>query len=159
MKRLVFLAVVGVLLSTLAYGVANRVTYAYSHHRDTMTVDNQWSDTTWDSGGSLIITSMDSANAVLCLTGSVYLAPHDRLYMGFGDDTAYNRPNLCTLEIKPDVATRNPAYHTFVLRDLKKMKNGGQTDTVSFWMATGSSASKVKIGDLLFTVEIQDSIG
>lgn len=147
-KKLIVLAVMGLALLPLATQAGNPTVFGKARTIDTMTVDSQYTGT-WESGGTLIVATSDTGKVVLTITGRVYLAPFERLYVGFADSAA-GKPNLGdTLIYQPDVATRNPLYAPIVFEDVVT-KNGAVTDTFYVYFASGSNTTKIKLDGLIF---------
>jgi hypothetical protein len=165
-KRLLFLGVIGLVLmlisTSMLMGAASKLTRYYMTQRDTLTVDAQYTATAWDSAAFIAAAGIDSACFGLTATFNVYLAPHDRLYIGFDDDTtagAVTVPDMCTTIVAPTTTSRNPQWFPVTIRDFDMTVNGNTavTDTFFLLFATGSSTSRVQIKDIKFDIVAVDS--
>ena len=142
----------------------------YASETGDVTIDSQWTGN-WELVDSLIITASDTAYVLLRVTGTAYMNPWERLYLGFGNasgnvvDSAtaattgqtmgQTSTNLDTNLVKLHSSIKGGIYYPFVFEDMVSMEEA-QVDTFYLNMSTGSDQEHVEVYNLMFSAEIID---
>lgn len=117
----------------------------------------------WAVKDSIVIVASDSARSRITVTGTAVLEANQKLYVGFGADSA-NRISATDLRANSDLDTffiaapsgirtamRMPFAFTY-----NKTNNGALTDTIYFNFAAGDAARPIEIEDLVISVDVND---
>ncbi len=169
MKRLLFLLLfVGASAFVQLRAQAPPAFNGYQTSIDTITVTTQFEDG-FMVIDSLITVSTDTSYTFFLITGVAILDPNERLYIGYGNDSA-NCVDSATCHLASGQA--NPNYDTVLVHEsLGKLRGKARvnfsfqwfdssdtqtdiTDTIYVNMTTGSSSSSVEIEDFVFTAHI-----
>ena len=126
----------------------------YASETGDVTIDSQWTGN-WELADSLIITASDTAYVLLRVTGTAYMNPWERLYLGFGNDSANAVANLDTNLVKLHSSIKGGIYYPFVFEDMVPM-DADQVDTFYLNMSTGSDQEHVEVYNLMFSAGIID---
>lgn len=143
MKRILVAALLLMAISVSIYAAAPTHRH-YTKVQNSVTVDNQWSDTTWDIVDSAIVVASDSALVIMRITGVAVMDPGDKLYIGFSFGEPASAPSLDTAILNPRVRRLGTQRHSFsftaAISDstiLSTFYNGGATDTLFILAAAG----------------------
>ena len=164
MKKIGLLLVIG-LIPMLLMGAAPTF-QSYYHQVGDVVIDSQHTGN-WEPVGTLIVTASDSAYATLSVTTTANLMPWERLYLGFGNDSA-NRVSAATAattgQTNSNLDTNLVKLHPSVDGDVNLplvwqyvvSMNASQVDTFYLNIATGGSNEKIELYDLVFSAQISD---
>jgi len=160
LKKLAILLVVGV--GIVAGGLAIADSFqprTYVAWVDTTTVTTAYTATAWDSITNVIVDRIDTAYVLARASGIVYLAPHDRLYIGFDDDTtagAITVPeDTGIFQFPPE--TIDPGWLPFVYTQKIDLADGADADTIFLLMSLGSDGASARINNIIVDAMCVDS--
>jgi len=158
-KRFLFLAFIGLLAVSTLVVADTYYPRTYMAVCDTATVDNQWTDTIWDSLTNVVVDRGDTAFVICRVTGLAYLRPFDKLYMGFDDDTTAGYVTVPEdtgiINLPPDV--KNPCWQSFSFTQKIDLADGTDSDTLFLLMAASSNAEAISLQNLFIDVLCVDS--
>ncbi len=169
MKRILFLLVFVAVAGIGMLKAAAPVGHGYVTTIDTISITTQF-ETKFMVVDSLITVTTDSALVMYVVSGIAVLDPNERLYVGFGNDSAncvdsatcagdgQANSNIDTIITHAPLGklrgkTRVPFSFTTVITIVTQTDI---TDTMYVNMTTGSSTSNIEIEDFVFTAHVTD---
>ncbi len=137
----------------------------YYHHAGDVVIDSN-TNSNWQPVGTLFVTATDSAYATLTVTGTAHMNPWERMYLGFGSDSA-NRVDSATSattgQTNSNIDTNLVRLHPTVQGDIYLpftwqyvVSMDAATDTFFLNIATGGGGEHIELFDLVFSAQISD---
>ena len=163
MKKIILLT--AILLPILLMAAAPTFQSYYSSAGDVV-IDSSTGNN-WEVVDSLIVTASDSAYATIKVTGTALMNPYDRMYLGFGNDSAnrvdsatsattgQTNSNIDTNLVKLHPTIQGAVYLPFIWEEIVSM-DASQVDTFYLNIATGSDGSKISLFNVMMSAEISD---
>lgn len=121
------------------------------------TLDSQYTAAQWELLDSIIVIKTDTCYTLYTISGVAVLDPNARLYVGFDDGGGAGGLPVDTLIVEGVYPQSGQARIPFTFTYLDSLiSTTDANDSIYFYAANGSNATKVKIEDVVLTAKVLD---
>lgn len=159
MKKWIVLGALGLVMLVSMVTADSFQPRTYMAYVDTITVNNLYTASAWDSVTNVIVDRIDTSYVIAKVHGLVYLTPHDRLYVGIDDDTTAGAVTVPedTGIYRFTTYDHNPDWMSFTYTQKVDLATGAANDTLFLLMSLGAGGKTLQVKNITFEAVVMDS--